>query len=218
LFQFRSFRVGNGVTTTDPKTRKQVEVKVMAECSAAVVYARRAGSYAHPTPLQSIKDWQMGFFYVSNPEDDDRDLLNLPEFSLPPPAQRHWSEKPGETNADVDHQMARIAELMKDGLTDVDLVAAWLSRRVLPLQRRCHRICDMSGRRDPTRISTFQMDMEEFLHRMHTITTLKVTKDFRFGLRAYNRRDPPPVVCCSFRPLALYFCSSFLLLIRSLFL
>src|SRR3954471_10080549 len=42
LFQFHSFRV----------TRKQVETKVMAECGAAVVYVRRAGSYPHPTPPQ----------------------------------------------------------------------------------------------------------------------------------------------------------------------
>src|SRR3954470_2901964 len=59
----------------------------------------------------------MGFFYVSNPPGDDRDLLNLPEFSLPPPTQHHWSEKPGETDTDVDRQMAQIGELMEQGLT-----------------------------------------------------------------------------------------------------
>jgi hypothetical protein len=199
------------VHTTDPKTRKQVEVKVIAECGGAVVYVRRAGSYPHPTPPQSIKDWQMGFFYVSTPPNEDRDLLNLPEFSLPPPTQHNWLERPGETDTDVDRQMARIAELMDEGLIAADLVAAWLNRRVLPLQRRCHRICDMSGRRDPSRISTFQMDMGDFLHRMHMITTLKVDEDFQFGLRAYNRRNPPLVVWCSPRPPTLHFCSPFLL-------
>ena len=153
----------------------------------------------------------MGFFYVSTPPDEDRDLLNLPEFSLPPPTQHNWSEKPGETDTDVDHQMERIAELMGEGLTAADLVATWLNRRVLPLQRRCHRICDMSGRRDPSRISIFQMDMADFLQRMHLITTLKVDEDFQFGLRAYNRRNPPLVVWCSPRPPTLHFCSPFLL-------
>src|SRR3954465_2122724 len=195
--------------TTDPKTRKQVEVKVMAECGAAVIYVRRAGSYPHPTPPQSIKDWHMGFFYVSTPLDEDRDLLNLPEFSLPPPTQHNWLKKPGETDTDVDRQMARIGELMGEGLTDADLVAAWLTHRVLPLQRRCHRICDVSGRRDPSRISTFQMDLDEFLRRMHSITALKVDQNFRFGLRAYNRQNPPPVVCYCFRTLIFHLCSSF---------
>ena len=164
LFQFRCFRVGAGVYTTDRKTKRQVETKVMAECGAAVVYVRRADSYPHPTPPQSIKDWQMGFFYVSNPPDEDRDLMNLPEFSLPPPSQHNWSEKPGEGDTDIDHQMARIAELMDEGLVAANLVAAWLSRHVLPLQRRCHHICDMFGRLDPSRISTFQMDLEDVLH------------------------------------------------------
>src|ERR1043165_3883946 len=174
----------------------------MAECGAAVVYVRRAGSYPHPTPPQSIKDWQMGFFYVSNPPDEDRDLLNLPEFSLPPPSQHNWSEKPGEGDTDIDHQMERIAELMGEGLVAADLVAGWLCRRVLPLQRRCHRICDMSGRLDPTRISTFQMDLEDVLHRMRVITDLKVDVEFQFGLRLYTRRRPPPVVRSHFRALA----------------
>ena len=95
-------------------------------------------------------------------------------------------------------------------------MAGWLCRRVLPLQRRCHRICDMTGKLDPTRISTFQIEMEEFLHRMHTITTLKVTKDFKLGLRVYNRNNPPPVVCFFLRSLIPCSCSCFLLLIRSL--
>ena len=151
----------------------------------------------------------MGFFYISNPPDEDRDLLNLPEFSLPPPSQHNWSEKPGDDDTDLDQQMERIAELMGEGLVAADLVAGWLCRQVLPLQRRCHRICDMSGRLDPTRISTFQMDLEDVLHRMKMITDLKVDDSFDFGLKPYNRRQPPPVVCSSFQSLACYASSSF---------
>src|SRR4051812_18479465 len=120
----------------------------------------------------------MGFFYVSNPPNKDRDLLNLPEFSLPPPSQHNWSEKPGDSDTDLDHQMERIAELMGEGLVAADLVADWLCRRVLSLQRRCHRICDMSRRLDPTRISTFQMDLEDVLRQKHTITDLKIDETF----------------------------------------
>jgi hypothetical protein len=35
-----------------------------------------------------------------------------------------------------------------------DIVRAFLSRRVLPLQRRAHKISQMSGPMDPTRITT----------------------------------------------------------------
>src|ERR1041384_1479965 len=107
----------------------------------------------------------MRFSSVSNPPDEDQDLLNLPKFSLPPPSQHNWSEKPGDDDTDLDRQVDRIAELMGEGLVAADLVAGWLCRRVLPLQRRCHRTCDMSGRFDPPPISTFQMDLEDLLLR-----------------------------------------------------
>src|SRR4051812_41624245 len=104
--------------------------------------------YPHPQPPHSIKDKQIGLFYVSSPE--RKDLLNFLEFSLPPPTQHNWSEKPGEGDNDLDRQVARIAELMAGGLRAADLVATWICRRVLPLQRWCHRMCDMSKRLDVT--------------------------------------------------------------------
>src|SRR4051812_14492459 len=109
-------------------------------------------------------DWQMGFFYMSTPEGKD-DLLNLPEFSLSPTTKHNWTEKPGQGDTDLDRQVARIAELTAEGLSPADLVATWICRRVLPLQRRCHMICDMSNRLDPTRISTFRMDEDELVRR-----------------------------------------------------
>src|ERR1041385_5518027 len=115
----------------------------------------------------------MGFFYVSSPR--NQDLLNLREFSLPPPtAKYHWAEKLGDRDTDLDRQMAYIQKLMEQGLQPADLVATWICRRVLPLQRCCHRICDMHLHRDPTQISTFRIDEKEFFHRINSITNLKV--------------------------------------------
>ena len=178
----------------NPKTKKKKEVKVMAECSGATIYIRKVGLYPHPQLPQSIKNWQMGFFYVSSPKNED--LLNLPEFSLSPPTVKyHWSEKPGDGDVDLDRQMALIQTLMTDGLQPADLVATWLCRRVLLLQRRCHRICDMSHLLDPTRISTFRINKAEFLRRINSIADLKVFGPFEFGKIAYNRARPCPVVC-----------------------
>jgi hypothetical protein len=41
------------------------------------------------------------------------------------------------------------------GIYPDDIVRAFVSRRVLPLQRRIHKIGQMRGRRNPTRITTF---------------------------------------------------------------
>src|ERR1041385_3365588 len=179
LFYFRSFRVGTSVFVINPKTVKKEEVKVMTECGGATIYIRKVGLYPHPQLPQSIKNWQMGFFYVSSPK--DQDLLNLPEFSLPPPTSKyHWAEKPGDGDTDLDHQVAYIQKLMDKGLQPADLVATWLCRRVLPLQRRCHRICDMHQLLDSTRISTFRINEAEFLRQINSITDLTVVGPFEF--------------------------------------
>ena len=42
-------------------------------------------------------------------------------------------------------------ELVSLGLTGRDLLMAWVSRRVIPLQRRPHKLCFLSDLRDPSR-------------------------------------------------------------------
>ena len=195
FFHLRSFRVGNGVYVPDPKGEPgaTVELKVMAECGAAIIYINRSVTYPNPQPPQSIKDWQLGFFYVRT-SDGQEDCLNLPAFSLPPPTTKHqWAEKPGHGDTDLDAQVDRVAKLMEIGLRSSDLVAAWICSRVLPLQRRCHRICDMSSRRDPTRISTHRMAEDELIRRVRLQTDAPLLLNpFKFGLKTYDRAHPPP--------------------------
>ena len=42
-----------------------------------------------------------------------------------------------------------------------DMVGAFISRRVSPLQRRAHKICHMGGRMDATRASTHELTDDE---------------------------------------------------------
>ena len=88
----------------------------------------------------------------------------------------------------------RTRELCKDGLEAADLVATFIVRRVLPLQRRAHRICDMSGHRDSTRTSTEKLDRETLRTRVRAITDLKVDEKWWFGMHAYTRDSRPPQV------------------------
>ena len=82
-----------------------------------------------------------------------------------------------------------------NGLEAADLVATWIARRVLPLQRQAHRICDMGGHLDCTRTSTAQMDRDEVRNRIRHITDLKIDEKWWFGMRPYTRQDRPPQVC-----------------------
>jgi hypothetical protein len=45
--------------------------------------------------------------------------------------------------------------------TPDDLVRTFMTRRVSPLQRRSHKICQMSGCLDPSRMTTFELEKPE---------------------------------------------------------
>ena len=122
-------------------------------------------------------------------------MLNLAEFKLDRPLEKYqWSCKVGVGDCDVDSQVARVAKLFADGLQPYDLVATWLHVRVLPLQCLVHRICDMSGGRDPTRICTKKMSLDELVARVKALTSSKLPKPFRFGMTCLRRGVRPPEV------------------------
>ena len=158
------------------------------------------GKTKMPTPsiVQSCKDWQRTFFYVKSPAQGP-DLLNLPEFSVTRPHEKYqWSTKYGVGDLDVDNQVRRVAVLEKEGLLPSDLVAAWLHCRVLPLQRRVHRICDMSGHLDPTRLCTRPISPEHLHDRMRAITKSLGPNPYRFGLPYLSRLAKLHVVSADF--------------------
>jgi hypothetical protein len=178
----------------------------MTDCGSCLVAAGKP-RYKSPEIVQSCKNWQTSFFYVKSP-DQGPDLLNLPEFSLARPTEKYqWSLKCGVEDCDVDAQVARIAQLEQEGLLPTDLVAAWLQIRVLPLQRRVHRICDMSGPRDPTRLCTWRVKNEDLCAKVKAITSSPLPDPFRFGLDYLTRQQKPAVVCsdCFLPPIAFSF-------------
>ena len=83
-----------------------------------------------------------------------------------------------------------------EGLTGPDLLAAFVSRQVLPLQGRPHLICQMSGGRDPSRMCTKDMPHEEVALMVNYLSDSRLPEDWRFGKEPYSRANPPPVVSC----------------------
>ena len=176
-----------------PDTGKTTFETVMTKCGSCIVSGSKHG-YKSPDIIQSCKDWQTSFFYVRSP-DKGPDMLNLPEFKLDRPLEKYqWFCKIGVGDQDVDSQVARVAKLFEEGPEPYDLVAAWLDVRMLPLQRIVHRICDMSGGRDPTRICTKKMSLEELVARVKALTSSKLPKPFNFGMTCLRRGVKPPEV------------------------
>jgi hypothetical protein len=84
-------------------------------------------------------------------------------------------------------------ELRDAGLTPQDLVACFISRRVSPLQRRSHKICQMSGAMDPTRHSTHELTPDDILRRIKDVCKSSQAT-FAWGLEPYSRDRPAPTV------------------------
>ena len=81
------------------------------------------------------------------------DYINLPAYVAGPPAGRlpQWSFRAETLSQAGNAAIARLRVMVQsEGLTGPDLLAAFVTRRVLPLQSRPHLICQMSGQLDPS--------------------------------------------------------------------
>ena len=56
----------------------------------------------------------------------------------------------------------------------------------------------MSGRFDPSRLSTRELPHDEVSYPMNHIANCKLTEEWQYGKEPYSRANPPPVVSLSF--------------------
>ena len=77
-----------------------------------------------------------------------------------------------------------------------DLLRTFLGRRVCLLQERAHKVCYMSGHRDPTRTTTVELTKEELYLRVKKIAkpVSMVDGDWTWGLEPYDRTRVAPKV------------------------
>ena len=144
-----------------------------------------------------MKLWQKSYFYVKNVAPQG-DYVNLPAYVAGPPAGRRpqWSYQAATLSPAGAAAVARLRVMIQsEGLTGSDLPAAFVMRRVLPLQSRPHLICQMSGQLDPSRMCTKEMPHDEVAHMVNYLANCKLSAEWRFGKEPYSRAHPPPTVC-----------------------
>ena len=123
------------------------------DCGAAIVYRRSRTELPGYKNPDTVKDWQRTYFYVRNLKVGE-DHIRLPAFQPVAPVRDNWGVKKYGDQTDVDKMLERLEELfMKEGLTTRDVTLCWLYNRIAPLQARLHKICFLSGRLDPTRLT-----------------------------------------------------------------
>ena len=132
---------------------------------------------------------------VEGDKEEGADFINLPEFNIAPPtAQLHWSSDPKTLDSEV-NEIHEYLLSIKDKLTAEDLLCTFVSRRVCPLQARVHKICHMSGRYDPTRVSIFTLTQEQVYRRVQAIAQAEMDPaTWAWGMKPHTRSRPPPQV------------------------
>jgi hypothetical protein len=140
----------------------------MTQCGAATIMSWKGSDFPKIELLESCKKWQKSFFYVKNTTDVD--LLNLSEYvDLPPNEMKNRTYNPKNIIGPV-NALHRVKDELRDAsLTPEDIIAYFISQRVSPLQRRSHKIFQMSGAMDPTRHSTHELSPADILRRVKDI-------------------------------------------------
>ncbi|KAI5011228.1 hypothetical protein ZWY2020_013365 [Hordeum vulgare] len=120
----------------------------------------------------------------------------MPPFAITPPTQQNWDAKTPKPHPEVAPVRAHLDILRESGLLGRDLLAAMVVRRILPLQRRPHLVCQMSGRLDPCRLSIKRLTSGAVVRRVNLSSTARMDEggEWTWGMALFNRAHPPPMM------------------------
>ncbi|KAK1611581.1 hypothetical protein QYE76_035254 [Lolium multiflorum] len=126
--------------------------KPPVQCGSCIVGSRQGSPFFKFSGLESCRLWQGTFFYVKNT--GRADLIDLPPFEAGPPSRTNWSYNPKSDHAETSRVVRFLTSLKKETkICSDDIIRTFISRRVLPLKRRAHRMSEMYGPGDPTKIT-----------------------------------------------------------------
>lgn len=181
------------------------EAKPLVACGAASVIPRRGVDFLRVPGLQSAHKWQRTYFYVSNKTPED--LVNLPAYKAGTPDNRQgWAlNSPDMLVTDV--QITSYIEklLSEEKPTADDTICAWINRRILPLQMRGHKLCHLSGVKDPTRFTTFPISPDAVSQQVRSISDSKLPAEWKWGMKPLRRTLQAPEEVCSLLLIFVYF-------------
>jgi hypothetical protein len=181
--RFFSLRINSIQDKNLPKPKPPVQ------CGACIVTASQGIPFYKFSGLESCRAWQQTF-YVKNK--GAADFINLPAYLPGTSSRANWRNNPGNTHVETNRIVRFMEQLNKD--TDIcsdDIIRAFISRRVLPLQRRVHKMSQMSGSGDPTRITSFGLSKSDVVLKAKQICQTEMPVDWSWGLRPLSFNNPP---------------------------
>jgi hypothetical protein len=186
------------------RLRPSVALSNKPEVGGAVVSMRAEAQYLDFCMSASVQGWRTKWFYIKDRKASSEDKYGLGPFDASKELKKlaSWDSPPTDAEMeDIAPLLARIQALKggKGGaLSDTQLMAFFVQRRVQPLQHRFSKLWSYSGLVDPSRISGDLMEKQEVDKRVRNLT--KLTKDHAVADLAANYFDsvhPLPEVCIS---------------------
>ncbi|KAK1605603.1 hypothetical protein QYE76_029276 [Lolium multiflorum] len=141
--------------------------KPPVQCGSCIIGSRQGSPFFKFSGLESCRLWQGTFFYVKNA--GEADLINLPAFNPAPPRK-----------------------LMKEtNICSDDIIRTFISRRVLPLKRRAHKMSEMYGPGDPTKITGLPLSKKDIVLMARQICQTAMPDDWEWGFLPLSSTNPP---------------------------
>ncbi|KAK1627057.1 hypothetical protein QYE76_001372 [Lolium multiflorum] len=164
--------------------------KPPVQCGSCIIGSRQASPFFKFSGLESCRSWQGTFFYVKN--NGAADLIDLPPFDPAPPTKTNWSYNPKESHNETNRIIRFMKQRMKDtNLCSDDIIRTFISRRVLPLKRRAHKMSEMYGPGDPTKITGLPLSKKDVVLKARQICQTSMPEDWEWGLRPFSSTNPP---------------------------
>ncbi|KAK1650548.1 hypothetical protein QYE76_068353 [Lolium multiflorum] len=164
--------------------------KPPVQCGSCIIGSRQASPFFKFSGLESCRLWQGTFFYVKNT--GAADLIDLPPFDPAPPTKTNWSYNPKESHNETNRIIRFMKQRMKDtDLCSDDIIRTFISRRVLPLKRRAHKMSEMYGPGDPTKITGLPLSKKDVVLKARQICQTSMPEDWEWGLRPFSSTNPP---------------------------
>ncbi|KAK1694006.1 hypothetical protein QYE76_010703 [Lolium multiflorum] len=164
--------------------------KPPVQCGSCIISSRQGSPFFKFSGLESCRLWQGTFFYVKN--NGAADLIDLPPFDPAPPAKTNWGYNPKESHNETNRIIRFMKQKMKDtGICSDDIVRTFISRRVLPLKRRAHRMSEMYGPGDPTKITGHPLSKKDVVLKAKQICQTAMPFNWEWGLLPFSTTNPP---------------------------
>ncbi|KAK1649567.1 hypothetical protein QYE76_067372 [Lolium multiflorum] len=164
--------------------------KPPVQCGSCIIGSRQGSPFFKFSGLESCRAWQQTFFYVKNK--GATDFINLPAFNPGTPTKANWGFNPGNNHIETKRIVRFMEQLRKDSnICSDDIIRTLISRRVLPLQRRAHKISVMYGPRDPTKITGLPLSKEDIVLKARQICQTDMPMDWEWGFLPLSSTNPP---------------------------